>query len=58
MDKAFDLVIYLGLFFLVLAWIIAYFVDASEKKFIVSMILASFALGLFVSILIIKTLIE
>jgi hypothetical protein len=56
MDKAFNLVVFLGLFILFVSAIVGFFGKPNDHQLILAMILTSFACGLFMSILIIKIL--
>jgi hypothetical protein len=56
MDKAFNLVVFLGLFFLIISVVVAGMGKPNQDKFVAGMVISSFACGLLMSILIIKIL--
>jgi hypothetical protein len=56
MDKVFDLVVFLGLFFLIISVVVAGMGKPNQDKLVAGMVISSFSFGLFISILIIKIL--
>jgi hypothetical protein len=56
MNKAFNLVIFLGWLILITSSIVVYFGKTNDHQLILAIILTSFACGLLMSILIIKIL--